>query len=403
MKRILCVDDEPNVLQGLRRILQPMRHEWEMELAQDSREALNILARRPCDVVVSDIHMPGMDGAELLEEIRRRHPQVTRIVLSGQAEEETVLRTVGLAHQYLSKPCDPKRLKGTLARVFAVRNLLTNPTLRKLVSQMSSLPSLPSLYMKLMQELKSPDSSIARVAEIISHDVGMTAKVLQLVNSAFFGLYQHVSGPEHAVRMLGLRTVAALTLMVHAFSQFAQDKIKALNIQSLTDHCIRVGALGRIIARNECRDANLVGDAVMAGLLHDTGKLVLAANLPEQYMELLHTARETHVPIWETEREVLGNTHAEVGAFLLGLWGLPETVVAGVAFHHDPAHYAHHEFTALTAVHVADVLDHEKTHGGSIGVPPQVDADYLRDLDLSHRLASWREVCDEIGRERRIA
>jgi len=112
-KRVLFVDDEPRILDGRRRMLRSMRHEWKMSFAETGQEALAILANQPFDVVVVDMRMPGMDGVQLLSEVRKRH-QIIRIVLSGTADREAILRAVGLAHQYLSKPCDAETLKSVL-------------------------------------------------------------------------------------------------------------------------------------------------------------------------------------------------------------------------------------------------------------------------------------------------
>src|SRR5262245_37814840 len=100
MKKILFVDDEPNVLQGLERMLRSMRHEWEMQFAMSGPAALERLAEQTFDVIVSDMRMPGMTGAQLLTEVSQRHPHIVRIILSGQADQEDILRSVGPTHQY---------------------------------------------------------------------------------------------------------------------------------------------------------------------------------------------------------------------------------------------------------------------------------------------------------------
>jgi CheY-like chemotaxis protein len=207
MRRILFVDDEPKVLAWLERMLRSMRHEWEMEFAKSGPEALEALAARPFDVVVSDMRMPGMNGTQLLAEVMQRHPQVVRIILSGNADHETGMKSVGPAHQFLTKPCDVEVVKTTVGRACALRDLLADERLRLLVSQMQSLPSLPSLYEELVRELQLPNASLKRVGEIISKDVGMTAKILQMVNSAFFGLRREVSSIGRALTLLGLENV----------------------------------------------------------------------------------------------------------------------------------------------------------------------------------------------------
>ena len=187
-RRILFVDDEPMVLKGLQRSLRKMRAEWEMCFTSSSREALNILSTEPFDVIVSDLRMPEMDGAQLMDEVKRRHPQVVRIILSGQVEQETTFKSVQLAHQSLSKPCDANVLKHTLNKLFGLRNLLEDESIKRIVSQTETLPSLPAIYTKVINELQAAEPSVQKIGDIISTDLAMTAKILQVVNSAFFGL-----------------------------------------------------------------------------------------------------------------------------------------------------------------------------------------------------------------------
>ena len=223
-KRILFVDDEPKILEGLQRTLRSMRQEWEMQFAGSGQEALECLSKEPFDVVVSDMRMPGMDGAQLLKEVMRLYPQIARIILSGHSDQEIVLKSVRIAHQYLAKPCEAETLKSVVTRTCALRELLADDAVRRMVSNMDSIPSLPSLYAEIMEEIQSPNASIQRVGKIISKDMGMTTKILQLVNSAFFGLRRHVSSPSQAVSLLGLDTIRALVLSVHIFTHFDSQK-----------------------------------------------------------------------------------------------------------------------------------------------------------------------------------
>ncbi len=398
MRRILFVDDEPNVLQGLQRMLRPLRNEWETAYAGNGQEALKLLAESSFDVVVSDMRMPGMDGAQLLNEVMKHHPQVVRIILSGHSDQQSILRSVGAAHQYLSKPCDADTLKNTVAQACGLRELLASKTLKELVAQMNSLPSLPSLYVEVMQELQSPDGSLQKVGQIIAKDVGMSAKILQLVNSAFFGLRRHVGSPSEAAIFLGVDTVRALVLSVNIFSQFDRAQLKNFSIESLWTHSSLTGALAKQIAKAEGAEPKTVDYAFMAGLLHDVGKLVLAVDLPDKYSQTLALAHAQKKPLSEVERETLGATHAEVGAYLLGLWGLPDPIVEAIAYHSCPSCCLDHKFSPLTAVHVANALEHE-TRPANDEVAPVLDMEYLSELRLTHRLDVWRDICQTARQE----
>ena len=183
-KQLLFVDDESKILDGLRRMLRPMRDEWDMSFAESGKEALELMEKEHFDVIVSDMRMPGMDGAELLEKVRKGHPDVVRIVLSGHSEMEAVVKTLGSVHQYLSKPCEASKLKEVISRALLLRNILANDQLMKTITRMTSMPSLPQLYVNLNKELKCTEVNMNRVSKIIENDVGMTAKILQLISSS---------------------------------------------------------------------------------------------------------------------------------------------------------------------------------------------------------------------------
>ena len=230
-RKILFVDDEPKVLISIRRMLHSLRKEWDMQFAESGPEALSILAQDPFDVIVTDMRMPGMDGAQLLTEVKQNYPQMVRIVLSGHADKEMIYKSVRPAHQYLSKPCDADLLKLTVSRACTLREMLTQDSLKKVVSEMDSLPSLPSLYAEIMEELRKEDASIQKIGEIISRDLGMTAKILQLVNSAFFGIPRHIENSAQAVNLLGMNIVKALVLTMEVFSEFEQNKSNGFDIE----------------------------------------------------------------------------------------------------------------------------------------------------------------------------
>lgn len=393
MKRILFVDDEPNILQGLSRMLRPMRTEWEMIFVQSGQEALDLMAQGPVDVIVSDMRMPRMDGATLLTEVMKRHPNTVRFALSGQSDKDTIFRSVGTAHQFMAKPCDTEMIKMRINRAFALRDLLGNENLGQLVSQVLTLPILPELYAKLVTELESPEASVGTVAKIIETDVGMTAKIVQCVNSAFFGTRQHISSPTQAATLLGLDTIRSLVLMAGVFSQEPEQRLPArFSLENLWHRSMTVGALAQAISKSEEEDDKDAGSAFTAGLLHDLGVLVLASNCPGEYDEVLKRVEESDVSLTKAESEAFGSAHGEVGAYLLGLWGFHDPVVEAVAFHHCPSECLGRKFSPLTAVHVADALEYETAGNDKGKDSPVVDSAYLARLGLQDRLPRWREI-----------
>ncbi len=388
--RILFVDDELRVLEGLRRMLYGMRSEWEMCFAESAEKALEMLSQQKFDVIVTDMRMPGMNGAELLAEVTEKYPDTIRFILSGHSDQHLVLKSVGCAHQYLSKPCDADTLKNAVKRASDLRKLLADDAVGRLAKQIRTLPSFPQVYLDLMEELRSPETSIQRIGEIISRDIGMTAKVLQLVNSAFFGLPRRITDPAQAVSLLGLEVIKGLVFTVHIFSQLKVDLANAINSDKLWRHSMNVGRLAKRIMMTG--DGERDGDAFVAGMLHDAGKLMLAANLPQDYIEVGKMAESEGVAFFEAEKRIFGISHAEIGGYLMGLWAFPDNIVEALAYHHNPGLSAAKDLSLVLAVHVADALDHEFGNRDS-GSIPQMDLMYLESIGFSSKLPIWREVC----------
>ncbi len=391
--RLLFVDDEGKILDGLRRMLRPMREQWDMRFCESGEAALVELAAVPADVVVSDMRMPGMNGAELLTAVMRRWPSTVRLVLSGHADLELVHRTVGPTHQYLQKPCDADTLKATVARAAKLRMLLTNDRLRSLAGRMDSIPCLPALYLQIVELLQKPGATTEQVGVLVAQDLGMTARILQVVNSAFFGLRREVTGVQEAVGLLGIDTIQALVLSVQAFAAFDAKDFHGISPDDLWRHSMAVADIARRISAHEHSLPPRVDASFMAGMLHDAGKLVLAANLPEDYAKAVTLARERGIPIHVAEQEVLGATHAEVGAYLLGLWGISDPIVEAVAWHHQPLASLHREFSPLTAVHVANGLHHAVAGDPRIR---RLDAPDLNDRGLGPHLGAWARIATAV-------
>jgi HD-like signal output (HDOD) protein len=395
-KRILFVDDEAMVLSGLQRSLRSMREEWEMAFASSGPEALQLMEQQPFDIIVTDMRMPVMTGAELLEQVKRRFPQCFRIILSGQADQETILRAVDPTHQYLAKPCDTAELKKRLTRAFAVRGLLKNEELQAVVSRLQALPSLPTLYLEVTQELENSEPSLPRITRLVSEDMAMTAKILQLVNSAFFGLRCRISSPMQAVQMLGLDTLRALVLSTHVFDKFRSHSLGEAEISYLWKHSLAVAGFAKHIAASEEADRQLIDDCFTAGLLHDAGKLILASAMENKYQHVLEAVRKGGQKLIPAETEILGCNHAEIAAYLLGLWGLPEAVIDGVAWHHDPSGSSQTGFSTALATHVATVF-HELQSPFWMQDGLSLDGEYLNKNGLEGRQEVWRKLGEELA------
>ncbi len=391
-RKVLLVDDEPNVLSGLRRMLRPLQGELTAAFADGGPAALAVLEREPFDVIVSDMRMPGMSGAQLLEEVGRRFPGMVRIILTGQCDEESGLRAVRVAHQMLHKPCDAATLKATLAGACSLGAWIADEKLQAIVTRQASLPSLPTHYHRLMDEMAAAVPSLETVAGIISRDIGMSAKLLHVVNSSFFGLRRAVAHPKHAVAIVGLDAIWSL-IAAGVFARSDASGLPAAVLAALHSHGSATKARAGAIMRAEGADPREVERAGVAGFLHGVGKLILLDNWPDEYAAVIAQVARTGGALWEAEMKTFGVSHAELGACLLELWGLPPAIVEAVAWQHQPSRCPRQTFGALTAVHAGNAL--------SAGGTP--DRAYLQRLNLLHRLPAWQELRRTHHDERELA
>jgi HD-like signal output (HDOD) protein len=389
--RILFVDDEDLALRGLNRLLHSMREEWDMEFLDSGEKALKRMAELPFDVVVSDMRMPGMNGAELLNEVMKRYPKTVRLILSGFADRELILKCVGSTHQYLSKPCDADSLKMTVRRAAELERTMKSDGLRQLVTRCVDLPSVPAVYSEMVEALQDPESDIDTIGSIIIKDGAMTAKILKLVNSAFFGLGHKISNPNEAVAYLGTDTIKSLVLFANAFAEYEGAQLKDFSIESLWAHSLVAARGAKIIATCEDAERKLVDEAYVAGLLHDIGKLVFAANLAGDYQKALDLAREKKMTLDAAEREIFGADHADIGGYLLGLWGLPVPVVEAIALHHRPDKAVEKVFLPLTALHVGNVLAYGVKPSVPNIVSSRVNLEYLDSVGIRNRYFVWQK------------
>ena len=401
MKKIICfagiAKDE---LPPLRTAATASNLPWECHFVADAPAALALLANQPFDVLVADMAMPGKTGAELLREAREvrsnggAHSNILGFIIGDVADQALIINNIGGPHQFIRRPIQPAKLVANLKRGLSLDTWLATDHLRKLVPKLRRLPSLPSTYFNLLKEIESDNFSTQSIAAVISRDPVVTVRLLQLVNSAVFGLVQKVTDPVDAVSLLGIETVKSLVMGLQVFSQSDAAREAGLSLEILWEHSLLVAKFAQQITIKQTGDVRLAGDAFTAGLLHDVGRIVIASNLPKEYAAIIARARETSRPLHEEETASLQVDHAEVGAYLLGLWGLPVEIVEATAGHHAPGQTAYaSEFTLLGAVHAANVFAHE-TGGQTDGLClPKLDEEYFKTIQLENELAGWRECC----------
>ncbi len=396
MKQILFVDDEPKILQELKVKLLPHQREWKMRFAVSGPDALKILAQHEMDVVVSDLQMPGMDGAELFENIKNSYPNAVRIILSDQFNKKTDLKSLKSFHRFLTKSCNAKDLKYTIQSALDLRDLLQNETVSNLVSQIETLPSLPTLYMEIVDALNKEDSSLVEIATIVKKDVSMTVEILKLVNSSFFGIFNTISNIEQAVSLLGMNMIKTLVLSIKVFSQFPKQDQISISINELWEHSFLVGILTAKIVFDYTKDKELEENAFTVGLLHDLGIIILASQLPQKYKKAYEHAFINQLTISECEYKFLGSSHTEVAAYMIGLWGFSDQIKAPIAHHHlQNTNEDEVDFLTL-ALHVADNFA-QKLNNKNLSLPlEEINKVALLDRRFRENNERWFKLCTEI-------
>lgn len=384
----MFVDDEQNVLDGLRNLLRKQRNQWDMLFAASGKAALEQLAVAPVDVIVSDMRMPGMDGAELLTRVRDLYPQTARIVLSGHAEREAIARVVSIAHQFLSKPSDAETVRAVIERTCRFQTLMSDAGLRRVVGEMDRLPSLPDTYWALVRATEKPDFGLDEIAKIVETDPAMSVKVLQLVNSAYFGLPQKTESISKAVTYLGVENLKGVLVAAHLFNGENFPVIAGLTPESLRDESVQTANLARQIVK----DRKLADTAFAAGIVHDVGQIVLARDSTKRYGEVIGAARASGEPLHTVELRELGVTHGTVGAYLLGVWGLPYVLAETVAFHDEPSSVVDGNVDLLGAVHLANGLIDAAREQRDPMTPGILDVAFLERVGMMGELPKWHAV-----------
>jgi HD-like signal output (HDOD) protein len=381
MKNILFVDDERDLLDSLRARLYKHRHDWNMKFVVSGAEAIAALEQQRFDLVVSDVRMPGMDGGQLLTVVKQRWPDAMRIIVSGYSDPVQAVRLTSLAHQYVAKPCDGCELENIIERCFHLQDLLGQESLRKMVGSIGKLPAMPKTYGLLQSALAQPSVTAAQIGDIVNADAAIASKVLQITNSAFFRLRKPMVRIKDAVTYLGFATVRNLVLSAEIFSQWQAPKgLSDLDPERLQSHAQCAAAACKALAGGRATP----DDAWLAGLLHDIGYWILIQECPKELASALQMARAEGLPLVDCERRITGATHAEIGAYLLGLWGLPYTIVEAVALHHSPKAVTPHGYDLVGALAVSHALL-DPGNAFAIVAPTQpeasVNAEYLAGLN----------------------
>ena len=361
--------------------------------ADSIEKAKSILKSQPIDLVVSSIKLSDGTGTDLHKYIFENYNSILRFLYSENSDKNIVYQSAGFIHQFMNNDCKPEQFIKIVDNAFGLRNVLANNDLHKRITGITNLPSPPEIYNQLVTEIQKEDPSIRQIAELIKKDISITAQVLHMVNSAFFGLSTHVENPLHAVNLLGIDTIQSMVLTAGVFNLFKDPGIPGYSIDSIYSNSLAVGTSSRHLANAFGLITKQTEDALMAGMLHDIGKLVMLAHFPEEFKKSIQLSSDKAIPLFEAEKQILGVSDAEIGAYLLSLWGLPNSILEAIALHYTPAKTPSPMTNVLTAVHLGYALNYDIQQNIREKSLSAVDMDYLDKLNLSANVDSLKNFC----------
>lgn len=389
-KNVLLVDEDTLVLKALKRSLRRFKDQCNVSYAQSAKEALAQLDQDGFDVLITEVRLKDSDSELFLRSFLKRHPSAARIVLTGYTSSDAIFKFAGLAHQLLAKPWSDQTLIETIQRADLISRMLSDIRLKQTLNLIESFPSIPSVYLELTEKLKSSEASMEEIGAIIIRDPSLTIKLLQIVNSPYYGLPMPVTDPQKAVNLLGLDIVKGFVLSSGIFKQYEQSSLVGLHIDELWQHSLKSANIVRQIAKREHLEKDIEEGSFIASLLHDVGKIIIASNFPAEHKEICMRTESDGLPNWHAEQLVLGVSHAEIGAYLLGLWGLPLTIIKAVQEHHHPNLTEHTQIDQTVLVHIANAI--EKASETSPGDPvADLNAEVVARLRLGDNIAKWRQ------------
>lgn len=396
MNRILLVEEHPQLFASLKEaasLSPPLDVSW----TGNTSGLVQELQKRGADVLVLHLQCSLDETRALLQEAQQAAPDVIRIVLLPPGIEQDALRVGSLIHHLLADSSPATAVLQAIHRSLGLKRLLRSPELQSLVLAVDHLPAVPELYLQLQQMLADPEIDGSRIARMIEQDPGMAAELLHMANSAFLGRSRQIFRVEDAIVYLGYEAVRTLVLSCSLFRQFqGAGNDSGFEPEDLQRHSLLTAQIAMQLIPRKQRDM-----AFIAAILHDVGILLLADRLPREYERLQNLARLREVPLHLVEQEEWGVTHAELGGYLLDLWGLPQVIVEAVCHHHIPVRVQPVDFDVLAAVHVADTLAED---AGMPAVPgilhPSAESatGYLACFGLAQRLPGWQRVAESQAR-----
>ncbi len=383
---VLFVDDEPLILSLYEALSPDLGPDFIVRTARNGKEALALLGQTDVQIVVSDLEMPEMPGGELLTHVEKKYPDAMRVVISGYDDELHVARCLTFGHRYLRKPIEPNTLADTLKRLSALRDALSHERVKSILSRGDALPAPPETYLCLSDALQRSENNSEDFAEIIETDQQLSANLLAVVNSPAFGLSVEIENIKELFEVVGVHVVRSLILSLHTKVFYRPRTRNGALFDELWQHALSTASAARKLASLERHPFRDCQTCYVAGLLHDIGKFVVASQVQGAQAEHCQDMQALR----RYEREILGVSHATMGAYLLGLWGLPEPVVMTAELHHNLEAVSTHAYHPILYVHAAENL---------LKPEPQreLNFDLITRAKKMDRLAVWAEALAQQG------
>jgi len=361
--KVLVVDDDLSYLSSFEDSLKREGRPFTTYSALGAEQAIRLLERESIDLIISDVDMPGgMSGEALLHKVSFQWPSTLRFLMTGKVESISAFRLFGVAHQVVSKETSHSEIFELISAALTLREKIHSPDVLHCVNRFDSLPLLPESFVRVSELLKKEDFYQAELIEVVNRDLTLSAEILRVANSAYFGARKKITSLDLALNLLGTSSVRNIIIFAELFKQPHGLPKQLFDISELWEHSVSVANISTLLARRLGLPTALREAAFSAGLLHDLGKIVLAKMRPTDYRKAIELSRDLNAPMFEAEMALFGASHDEVGAYLLESWGFPLTIVDAVAYHHHDLHSCCNKLSAQSIVAVANNIHNGLTN-----------------------------------------
>lgn len=372
--------------------MEAVCRDWQLVFCGSAMQMLETLGH-DVDVMIAPDATDLGSTTDLFLQARNNHASTLRIVLLDSSRQSSSDQLSSLVNRTLSRQSSPESLIGSVSAALQLRAVMCNKRLRNLVEKLPNVPTLPEKYQEIQTALQNDTATMQSIGRIIETDPALTARILQLANSAAFGLPHPVSTAGEALSRLGINTVAGMVLSHGVFTQFDQRTIRSTGIRDVFWHSSVMGQLARRVMADYTDNVRRIDQAMTAGILSDIGTLVLAAGMPDAMAICRRIVEKDGRADWDVESDLIGFTHMQVGAMLLSMWDLPDSIIEAVAYHHNPSQCPETQFTPLSAVHVGNAILKRQDET----IVPNLDWPYIERINASDHVVTWNKLPEQMN------